>query len=136
METLTFVCLDTTFLIDFLRGDEASRTSYLKLKSEGSRFATTTINAFEVFRGIEKRGQIESEKQAVQRLLARLVIWNLNLAAAERASSVYTNLERTGRPINVGDCLTAAIAITNGCQKIVSRDSHFERIAALELIPY
>jgi tRNA(fMet)-specific endonuclease VapC len=135
METLMFVCLDTSFLIDFLRGDEASRTAYLKLKSEGFRFATTTINAFELFRGVDKRGRRKAEEEGVQRLLARLVVWNFDISAAERVSSVYTDLERTSHPINVGDCLTAAIAISNGCQKIISRDSHFKKIPALELIP-
>ena len=136
METLSFVCLDTTFLIDFLRGEEATRTTYLRLKSEGYNFATTTINAFEIFRGVDKRGRIKGEEEAVRKLLSRLIVWNLDIEAAERCSRIYTDIERTGKPVGVNDCLAAAIAITNGCQKIVSEDEHFQKISGIERISY
>jgi len=136
METLTFVCLDTSFLIDFLRGHEDARTTYLTLKGQGHRFATTTIVAFELFRGVDKRGRQKREEQAVYRLLAQLVVWYLDIEAAEHASRIYTDLEGSGKPIGVNDCLTAAIALTNGCHKLVSHDMHFKAVPGLELIAY
>ena len=136
VEALTFACLDTSFLIDFLRGEGDTRTTYLRLKSGGHRFVTTTVVAFELFRGVDKRGRVKTEEQAVRRLLTQLVVWHLDVEAAERASRIYTELERTGEPVGVNDCLTAAIALTNGCQKIVSRDAHFEKIPGLELLTY
>ena len=136
METLSFVCLDTTFLIDFLRGEEATRTTYLRLKSEGHNFTTTTIKAFEIFRGVDKRGRIKGEEEAVRKLLSRLIVWNLDIEAAERCSRIYTDIERTGKPVGVNDCLAAAIAISNGCQKIVSEDEHFQKIPGIERISY
>ena len=133
---MTFVCLDTSFLIDFLRGKSNTRVSYLRLKSEGYRFATTTINAFEIFRGVDKRGRIKGEEEAVRKLLSRLIVWNLDIDAAERCSRIYTEMERTGKLVGVNDCLAAAIAISNGCQKIVSNDMHFQMISGIERIPY
>ncbi|MHA1637788.1 MAG: type II toxin-antitoxin system VapC family toxin [Candidatus Thorarchaeota archaeon] len=131
---MTFVCLDTSFMIDFLRGKTNTRAVYLQLKSEGYSFATTTVNAFELFRGVDKRGRIKGEEEAIRKLLARLVIWNLDIEAAERCSRIYTELENKGKPIGLNDCFTAAIAITHGCQKIVSDDKHFGRIPGIERI--
>ncbi|MDF1537551.1 MAG: type II toxin-antitoxin system VapC family toxin [Candidatus Thorarchaeota archaeon] len=133
---MNFVCLDTSFLIDFLRGETNTRTSYLRLKSEGYSFATTTINAFEIFRGLDKRGRIKGEEEAVRKLLSRLVVWNLGIEEAERCSRIYTEMERIGSVIGLNDCFTAAIAISNGCQKIVSDDMHFQKIPGIERIPY
>ena len=106
------------------------------MKSEGHNFATTTINAFEIFRGVDKRGRIKGEEEAVRKLLSRLIVWNLDIEAAERCSRIYTDIERTGKPVGVNDCLAAAIAITNGCQKIVSEDEHFQKIPGIERISY
>jgi predicted nucleic acid-binding protein len=136
LEVLTFVCLDTSFLIDFLRGETNTRTTYLHLKSEGQNFATTSINIFEIFRGLDKRGRIKGEEEAVRKLVSRLVVWTLDINAAERCSRIYTELERTGEVIGVNDCFTAAIAISNGCQRIVSDDVHFQRIPGIERVPY
>ncbi len=133
---LTFACLDAAFLIDFLRGQDNTRRMYQQLKSQRHRFATTTIVAFELFRGVDKRGRSNTDEQAVYRLLSQLVVWPLDVEAAERASRIYTDLEMSGQPIGVNDCLTAAIALTNGCQKIVSRDAHFGKISGVELLSY
>ncbi len=136
LETLMFACLDSSFLIDFLRGDDNTRVAYVRLKTEGFSFATTTINAFELFRGVDKRGRIKAEEEAVRRLLSRIVVWNLDMKAAERGSRIYTDLEKGGTPVGVNDCLTAAIAISNGCQRIVSQDTHFDRIPGVERTSY
>ncbi|NWF96187.1 MAG: type II toxin-antitoxin system VapC family toxin [Candidatus Thorarchaeota archaeon] len=136
MEALTSVCLDTSFLVDFLRGAHSTRTTYQRLRSEGYRLATTTITAFEVFRGVDKRGRIKHEEQAVRRLFSRLPVWTLDVKSAELGSRVYTELERTGNVIGINDCLVAAIALSNGCRKIVSNDSHFQRIPNIEMISY
>jgi predicted nucleic acid-binding protein len=136
LAALTFVCLDTSFLIDFLRGNEDARTTYLTLKTQGYRFATTTIVAFELFRGIDKRRRQKREEQAVYKLLTQLVVWYLDVEAAEHASRIYTGLENSGKPIGVNDCLTAAIALTNSCHKIISSDIHFKTVPGLEFISY
>lgn len=136
LETLTFICLDTSFLIDFLRGHPNTRTTYQRLKSEGYVFVTTTIAAFEIFRGLDKRGRIKGEEEAVRKLLSRLAVWNLDIESAERGSRIYTELERAGSVIGINDCLVAAIALSNGCQKILSNDVHFQRILGIERISY
>lgn len=136
MVTLTFACLDTAFLVDFLRGVDKAQEQYLRLKSEGFHFASTSVNAFELFRGCDVRGRVPSEEQAVRRLLSRIIIWNLDVEAADRASRIYTELERSGKPIGVNDCLTAAIAFTNGCSTIITQDRHYERIVGIDVRRY
>jgi predicted nucleic acid-binding protein len=133
---LTFACFDTSFLIDFLRGEKEARKAYLELKSKDYNFATTVVNVFELFRGVDKRGRIKSEEDAVRELTSRLLVWDLTIDAAERASRIYTNLERTGTIIGLNDCFTAAIAASNGCQRIVSLDEHFDKIPGIENMSY
>ncbi len=136
LETLISVCLDTSFLIDFLRGEPNTRITYQRLRSEGYSFATTTITAFEIFRGVDKRGRIKGEEEAVRKLLSRLAVWNLDVEAAERGSRIYTELEQAGNTIGINDCLVAAIALSNGCQNIVSDAVHFQRILGIEQMSY
>ncbi|MFO7835220.1 MAG: type II toxin-antitoxin system VapC family toxin [Candidatus Thorarchaeota archaeon] len=133
---MTFTCLDTSFLIDFLRGKDSARETYLNLKSKDYNLATTVINVFELFRGIDKRGRIKSEEETVREITSRLVVWNFTIDAAERASRIYTDLERSGTVVGLNDCFTAAIAASNGCQRIVSIDTHFDKIPGVENIPY
>ncbi|MBS3793615.1 MAG: type II toxin-antitoxin system VapC family toxin [Candidatus Thorarchaeota archaeon] len=133
---MTFACFDTSFLIDFLRGEEETRKIYRGLKSKDYNLATTVVNVFELFRGVDKHGKIKSEEDAVRELASRLIVWDLTIDAAERASRIYTDRERTGTIIGLNDCFTAAIAASNGCQRIVSLDALFDRIPGIENIPY
>jgi predicted nucleic acid-binding protein len=133
---LTFACLDASFVIEFLRGQEDTKETYLRLKSQKHRFATATVVAFELFRGVDRRGRLRNEEEAVRRLLSQLVVWHLDLKAAERARRVYTDLECLGQPMGVNDCLTATIALASGCQKMMSRDLHFGKVPGPEILTY
>ncbi|MBD3408287.1 MAG: PIN domain-containing protein [Candidatus Lokiarchaeota archaeon] len=133
---MTSICFDTAFLIDFLRGNKQAYSYYMKTRGKSVVFATTSINIFELFRGIEKRGRKSQDEQAARKLLSRLIIWNLDYDSAEYASTIFTKLERKGTPIPINDCFMAAIAVRNGCTQIVSEDRHFERIEQITMEKY
>ena len=128
-------CLDTTFLIDFLRGEEA-----FAMKLYGQQLCTTDINVFEVFLGIQalqNQRQREKELLAAEALFGSIPSFPLNQHSAKSAAEIAGTLIRNGMQVDEHDCLTAAIALCNGITTIVTRNvSHFQRITGIAVDRY
>src|SRR5438132_12282966 len=77
-------CLDTDFLIAVLRGQPEARQKMRDLDSEG-RYATTTVNCFELFYGGYMSREKRSNVERVETLLQRLDILASELAASQSA---------------------------------------------------
>jgi len=127
------VCLDTNILIDTLRGDEETVGRMREIESTGSILSTTTINAFELFYGAEKTERKERNRDAVAKLLDRLLVYEFTGKAAERAGEIAAHLEADGRSIDFRDVLIGATAIVNDSTLFTRDISHFERIPHLRL---
>ena len=123
-------CLDTSFLIDLLRGDAGAMKKASGLDEVGLN-ATTEINVFELTYGIH-RGRLASRRARlaqVERLLSRLITLPLNHEAAMKAGEVLGKLAREGKEVSVLDGLAASIALTHGCEAIVTRNvEHFKNM--------
>ena len=117
------ICLDTTFLIDLLRGQEDAARLSLELDSEPILF-TTEINVFEVVLGIFSNQKINQSKdfERAQRLFKTLKILSLDHKASVEAGRLAGSLIAKGKQIDDNDCMTAAIAMTNGIGVIVTRN--------------
>jgi len=121
--------LDTTFIIDFLRGEEEA----LKKAKEISNYKlfTTEINVFEILTGIYKRGKFNEEKIFLE-FLGRLEILLLAGEATKISARINVDLEKRGVKIGVYDCLIAGIALTNDIKTVVTRNKeHFSRIKSI-----
>ena len=130
------VCLDTTFLIDHLRGLPEATEKASELKEAGSDLCTTSINVFELYIGAA-RSQRPRALAALEGLLADIRILNLGKREAEESASIMADLIRKGRMIEMRDALIAGCMLRNGYTSIVTRNSEdFSRIAKLEVIPY
>ena len=112
------VCLDSTFLITYLRGKQGVKTTYNQLKAEGYSFYTTTINVFELFYGyfaaFQDVGSKSHEFTKIKNILSLLSIVSLTTNAAIRASSLRFQLQAQGIDIGVNDTFIAAIVLENG----------------------
>ncbi len=128
--------LDTTLLIDFLRGKKEA-IEILDKSATGILF-TTEINVFELIVGayiIEKNTKEHIEK--VHALLSRLSVLNIDRNAAIESGKIAARLIKEGKRIEETDCLIAGTAIANGIKAIATRNKeHFERISEIKVISY
>ncbi len=56
-------------------------------------------------------------------------ILDFDMRAAEKAGEIMAHLLTQGNPVNTLDVLIAGTAITNGAERLISRDRDFEKIS-------
>ncbi len=127
------ICLDTNILIDTLRGDKETVKQIQEIETSGNVLSTTTINAFELYYGAEKTEKRERNKEAVQKLLDRLLIYDFTKKASETAGEIAANLEAEGITIDFRDVFIGATALVNESTIFTKDINHFERIPHLKL---
>ncbi|MBW2974791.1 PIN domain-containing protein [Candidatus Woesearchaeota archaeon] len=131
-------CLDTTFLIDLLKGRREAVKKSMELDNDLEVF-TTEINIFEVLYGIFRDKAINSEKELenAKKLFDRLRILPLRGEATVRSAGIAGELTRKGLTIDPHDCISAGISLANGVTVIVTRNKdHFSRIKGLGVETY
>jgi predicted nucleic acid-binding protein len=129
METL----LDTDILVDLLRGNEEIAQNIDLLEDEGTLLSTSTLNTFELYYGAYKTINQSENILAARRLLDRLIIHELDLAASERAGELQANLEKEGTPLEFRDTLIASIVLNKDISLYTRNTRHFQKIPELEL---
>lgn len=123
-------CLDTSFLIDILRGTD--RATQL-LEEMNGRHAVSPISAAELWIGAHM-GSV-SEYHQTEELLQSLVWLPFDRDVARRTGSIQARQYDSGNPLPFNDCAIAATAIEYG-HPVVTRDSYFDQIDRLEVITY
>lgn len=105
------VLLDTTVLIDVLRGRPGTVARLLELRTRGDDPWTTAVNVEEVTRGLRP-----SELGSAAGLLDALWIAPLGRAEGERAGTWRREHAKRGRTLSQADCLIAAAASSLGAR--------------------
>jgi predicted nucleic acid-binding protein len=100
--------LDSTVLIDFLRGRPAVGR-VMALRASGDVPATTAINVEEIVRGLRA-----VETQAASQLFSGLVVLPIDSRAASQAGTWRRTFAARGVTLYQSDCLVAATAWVNG----------------------
>lgn len=94
---------------------------------------TTTLTLHELRFGIEKKMQgrrrraLEEGLRYALELLAHRV-WPLDEVSAMRSGELQARQEKIGRPIPLGDCLIAGIALARGAVVATRNVRHFENL--------
>ena len=129
-------CLDTTFLIDFLKSDKNAINKALEIKDD--LLITTSVNVFEVLLGIYRKKETAQNKlDQFKKLIANLNIINFDVESSFNASKIEADLISQGKEINAMDSLVAGTMISKGCNTIITRNKdHFERIKGLKVETY
>jgi len=126
-------CLDTTFLIDFLRG----KTPFCELPP--NIYCTTQINVYELFFGIHRieSGHKEKRLESAEGLLQQITVLPFSDIATRKAAEITASLMSKGLDIGQNDGITAAIALSNNITIIVTKDiEHFKRIPGISVEKY
>lgn len=116
---MSVVLLDTTVLIDILRGRPVL-ARLRRLRDRTDVPATSPVNVEEVVRGL--RGP---EERSVAGLLDGLTVVPLDRAAGERAGAWRREYASAGTTLSQADCLIAAAALTIGGRLATGNPRHF-----------
>ena len=125
--------LDTSFLVDLLRGREEALALLAELEERGTALATTPITALELYRGAHLSADPEGNLAAAKKILAALIVLPLDDDAAIVFGALSARLRSEGKRIGDFDQVIAAIALA--CDRvIVTRDGHFSEVPGLVVV--
>jgi len=124
------ICLDTDFLVNFLRG-EKEEVDFIKNNEIDKELATTFINLFELYYGAYKSDRKEHNLKAVGALLNRMQVLNLSNESVRKAGEILAKLEKEGRAIEFRDLFIGTIALAHDYSVKTKNTKHFDRIGGL-----
>lgn len=130
------VCLDTSFLVDLIRGNrEAVRLlDNFTLKKES--IAITSPSIMEVISGASMDKSARQEKEKIFNILSSLRILDLGKIEATRAGEIHAELVMEGNTIGEIDVMIAAICLENKETLVTKNKKHFEKIRNLKVQSY
>lgn len=136
-------CLDTTALIDLMprkRGVSKHLASLEELldslRREGEMMATTRINLAELYVGLARTSDPQSERKRIANALAGLEILEFDEPASRQFGVVSNRLALIGRPAGDFDAAIAAIAMVNNQRVITRNPRHFIDVPGLDVLIY
>jgi predicted nucleic acid-binding protein len=129
------VCLDTSFLIDLLRGNAAVKDLKAMLEKTESRITIAAPSAVELWGGACLAKNSDKAKAKVGELLMAFPILPLDLNGAQEAGEIEATLIKSGQMIEPEDLMIAGIALAHG-ETIVTKDAHFTRVPGLRVLKY
>lgn len=114
------VLLDTSFLIDFLRGHPAARSLWDSLSHEGVLFGCCAVNVEEVYAGMKS-----GEEGATDVFLQALRYYPISRAAARRAGAYRREFRQRGITLHTADTLISGVCAVLGLGLVTRNVEHF-----------
>ena len=130
------VCLDTTTLIDFLKGEAKAIAMVQGIEWEGERVSITAPTVLEIARGLDIKHLTAQEKVMTNEFINTVNILDLDCDAAILAGAIETDLQRSGMTLDLADIMIGAIAIVNDEMFITRNVKHFKGIKGLKVMSY
>lgn len=128
-------CLETSFLIDLLRGKAAVKELKDELDRTEARLAVAAPSVMELWSGSYEAKQTKAEQERISDLIESLELLPLDGRSAREAGEIEAGLLAKGNVIQTEDVMIAAIARVHG-EKLVTRDSDYVRISGLKVLKY
>ncbi len=126
-------CLDSTFLIDLLKGDPAATAKMREIEALGEAVSLPAPCLAEVLLGAHFRGG--DLLRVTLDVVERLDVLEVDAVVAGEAGRLGAELLRRGESLPTTDLLIAAAARLSG-QILVTRDTDFARIPGLAVEGY
>ncbi len=115
--------LDSGARGDFIDHRRGVDVKVREARQRGSRIDTCMPVVAELFYGMEFSSTREENLRRLRHALSRVICRPLDRPAAEEYGRLAATLRRAGRPMQVVDIMTAAIARSVGNCTVVSSDS-------------
>lgn len=127
--------LDSTVLIDLLRGYKPTIEKIKYLEEECEPLVTTTITVFEIIQGIPKNVS-EKKMEEVENLFKTLNVLPFDIDSANNAGEIQRTLKNSGKIIDPEDAMIAGIAKKHN-EPILTRNlKHYQRIKEIKTKGY
>jgi predicted nucleic acid-binding protein len=112
--------LDTSVLIDVLRGRKRRRELLVELVQTGHTLSTTSLNISEVYAGMRPH-----EESSTESLLDALECHELTCRAGRQAGRFISQWRQKGRKLELPDTVIAAISIEKNCVLVTDNRKDF-----------
>ena len=124
------IYFDSSFLADYLRGHEYTKT-FIAARDEAA-FFTTSVVLFELCYGALKHPSPAKTLQTVDENVDWLTIDGFGAEAASEAATIQTELRDDGAMLSVPDVLIAG-SVRSVDGTLVTGDADFDRVAELDV---
>jgi len=128
-------CLETTFLIDLLRGKPEVNSLKDELDKAKTELTVAAPSLMELWSGACLVGLPKKEKEKIDALFQSLAILPLDERSAKEAGEIEAELVKNGKTITIEDVMIAAIAKVHN-ETLITRDAHYARIPGLKILKY
>ncbi|MDG5821958.1 PIN domain-containing protein [Natronococcus sp. A-GB7] len=127
--------LDSTFIHDVLRGDDAAINRLAELREERAPVALSALTIFEV--GVGLRGESARYREQFGEVVDDLVVLPVTDTTARQAISIQHELLDRGERIGARDVLIAGTAVGTPDPRVLTRNvDEFARVDDLEAESY
>jgi predicted nucleic acid-binding protein len=123
------ILLDSSILIELFRKKEKDKTLFYSLAKSNKTLCISSITYYEIGIGNRKLHLDYWEK-----LSKNLKIIPFDKECSDNAISIYLDLLKKNKMIDLADILIGATAITHNIPIATLNEKHFNRIKALEII--
>ncbi|MDP4040003.1 MAG: type II toxin-antitoxin system VapC family toxin [Candidatus Pacearchaeota archaeon] len=117
-------CVDSSIIIDVLRGDELLGKRISDLMNQGVEFFINPITLCELYRGAYGHVHRERKIQEINSLIKLFGLSELDVASCEEFGKSYKKIKDNKKEIKDFDLLIGSIAKAHG-QTLVTRDNDF-----------
>lgn len=128
--------LDTSFVIDVLRGDPDALERHRRLEGQTDRQRLSAMSVFELFEGVERSLDSLTERQAVLDILERKSVLPADGLIMRTAGRMYGRTVNRGRPVGESDCVIAATARAHDEPVLTRNVDDFEQFEDVEVRAY
>lgn len=130
------VCLDSTILIDILRGNEEAEMFIEKCEEENEDIMISSVCAMELMKGVSFAPELIREKMNIRELLNQFTELPFTHEIAFEAGKIDAELEKKGQMIQIEDIMIGATAKIHGQSLITKNIKHLQRISGLDVRGY
>lgn len=102
--------LDTTFLIDLMRGDEDAVEKATELEEDLIQQRLSSMTLFELYYGVARSDQPKEEREKVENILSSKPIHPADTAVMRKAGRLSGELANEGDAVGDGDVIIDATA--------------------------
>jgi len=130
------VCFDTSFVIDFLRGDKKAVSMVENFKEKDEFMSLAAPSLIELISSAQLGIKRNQEKDKISRFISSITVLSLDKDSAFLAGELEGDLIMAGEQIGNSDVMIGAIAKSNGESLITRNVKHFSKIQRLKVISY
>jgi len=125
------LCLDSSFLIDYLHGRDHA-LAFLETRPN-AEYVVPTLALWELYAGAERSDKQGDSIAAIDDSLDWIDVIGFNRSAAQEGARIRAQLFEQGRQINAVDVLIAGVALNCGAD-LVAMDRDFEHVDGLNVL--